>query len=80
MFTPTPLILTRAFSIPFSRPSGYLHTIDHPLLPPPSILTAAYLFPKYFSTLTSAVQKVGGQKYLEWDIDPKASKEEKKRE
>jgi hypothetical protein len=58
--------------------NGYIHTIDHPLFPAPSILDIAFMFSDEFSTLTSAVQKVGGQKYLEWEYDEKNSKHGKR--
>jgi uncharacterized surface protein with fasciclin (FAS1) repeats len=46
--------------------NGYIHTLDHPLLPPPSIFESAYLFPDFYSTATSAIQGTGGRRYLDW--------------
>jgi len=37
--------------------NGYLHEIDHPLLPPPSVLDGAF-FVRAFDTFTTAIQKV----------------------
>ena len=53
--------------------NGYLHTINHPLIPPDSIFNEAYLFPDTFSTLTSAVQGLDSRKYLEWKYDKESS-------
>jgi len=49
--------------------NGYLHTLDHPLIPPGSIFESAYLLPDFYSTLTSAVQHLHGQHYLDWQYD-----------
>lgn len=49
--------------------NGFLHTLNHPLLPPPSIFESLYLFPDFFSTLTSAVQGTDGRHYLDWGYD-----------
>ncbi|KAK4688024.1 hypothetical protein P7C73_g2099, partial [Tremellales sp. Uapishka_1] len=54
--------------------NGYLHTLNHPLIPPGSILEEVFLFPDTFSTLTSSVQKVHGSKYLDWSYDHDESK------
>jgi len=53
--------------------NGYLHTIDHPLLPPGSIFESAFLFPDTFATLTSAVQGLDARKFLEWHYDKEES-------
>ena len=53
--------------------NGYLHTINHPLIPPGSIFNEAFLFPDTFSTLTSAVQGLDARKYLEWKYDRESS-------
>ncbi|CAG8600110.1 11033_t:CDS:2 [Ambispora gerdemannii] len=39
--------------------NGLLHTIGDVLLPPPNVLIESFLFPNYYSTFTSAIQKVG---------------------
>ncbi|ORY25187.1 FAS1 domain-containing protein [Naematelia encephala] len=49
--------------------NGIFHTLDAPLIPPPSLFEEAYLFPKVFSTLTSAVQRLHATKYLDWEYD-----------
>jgi len=46
--------------------NGIVHTINHPLLPPPSIFESAYLFPDFYSTATSAIQGTHGRHYLDW--------------
>ncbi|KAI6019726.1 hypothetical protein F5J12DRAFT_812737 [Pisolithus orientalis] len=38
--------------------NGIIHHITRPLLPPPSIFQAAFLFPEAFSYVTSAIQRV----------------------
>lgn len=37
--------------------NGYLHEIDHPLIPPPSVLSSAF-FSRHLDTWTTAIQKV----------------------
>jgi len=54
--------------------NGYLHEIDHPLLPPPSILDEAFLSRK-FDTFTTALQKVSGTGAVAWEFSGKLSKE-----
>lgn len=58
--------------------NGYFHTLNHPLLPPPSILDELFLFPDFFSTLTSAVQQVHKSWALDWSYDRNKSKSEGK--
>lgn len=58
--------------------NGYFHTLNHPLLPPPSILDELFLFPDFFSTLTSAVQQVHKAWALDWSYDRNKSKSEGK--
>jgi len=58
--------------------NGYLHSLSHPLIPPPSILDEAFLFPKRFSILTSALQKIGAQSAVEWVLDYEKTKEKHK--
>ena len=53
--------------------NGYLHTIDHPLIPPGSIFDEAYLFPDVFSTLTSATQDLDLRKFVDWHYDRERS-------
>lgn len=53
--------------------NGYLHTLDHPLIPPGSIFEEAFLFPDTFSTLTSAVQGLDARKYIEYEYDREKS-------
>ncbi|WWC58086.1 uncharacterized protein I303_100621 [Kwoniella dejecticola CBS 10117] len=54
--------------------NGYFHSIDHPLIPPGSLIDELFLFPDVFSTLTSSVQKVHGREYLDWHYDREHSK------
>ncbi|TYJ51766.1 hypothetical protein B9479_007638 [Cryptococcus floricola] len=49
--------------------NGYFHALDHPLLPPGSILEELFLFPDTFSTLTSSVQKVHEAHALDYGYD-----------
>ncbi|KAF8343968.1 FAS1 domain-containing protein [Cantharellus anzutake] len=46
--------------------NGVIHVIDHPLFPPFGVLDQAFLVPQYFSTLTSAIQKVGLEDAVNW--------------
>ncbi|KAF8906022.1 FAS1 domain-containing protein [Gymnopilus junonius] len=39
--------------------NGIIHVVDGPLFPPPSIFQELYMFPRFFSTLTSALQRSG---------------------
>ncbi|KAI0933791.1 hypothetical protein AcV5_005843 [Taiwanofungus camphoratus] len=39
--------------------NGIIHVVNHPLLPPPSVFEITFLFPNVFSTLTSALGRVG---------------------
>ncbi|EDR11024.1 uncharacterized protein LACBIDRAFT_232955, partial [Laccaria bicolor S238N-H82] len=39
--------------------NGVIHVINHPLLPPPSIFQELFIAPQVFSTLTSAIQRMG---------------------
>lgn len=39
--------------------NGVIHAINHPLLPPPSIFQELFMAPQVFSTLTSAIQRMG---------------------
>lgn len=39
--------------------NGVIHLINHPLLPPFTVLNDLFLAPQIFSTLTSSIQKVG---------------------
>ncbi|OCF59699.1 hypothetical protein L486_02371 [Kwoniella mangroviensis CBS 10435] len=54
--------------------NGYFHTLNHPLIPPGSIIEELFLFPDVFSTLTSSVQKIHGRRYLDWSYDKEHSK------
>ncbi|WRT63681.1 uncharacterized protein IL334_000604 [Kwoniella shivajii] len=54
--------------------NGYFHTLNHPLIPPGSILDELFLFPDEFSTLTSSVQKLHSAHYLDWSYDKQHSK------
>ncbi|KAJ9119632.1 hypothetical protein QFC22_003341 [Naganishia vaughanmartiniae] len=49
--------------------NGYIHSVAKPLIPPPSVLDAAFLFPSKFSTFTSAIQKVGGEGAVMWEYN-----------
>jgi len=55
--------------------NGYLHEIDHPLLPPPSVLTSAF-FVRDFDTFTTAIQKIGETSAVAFEFSPKESKAE----
>ncbi|OCF39311.1 hypothetical protein I317_06893 [Kwoniella heveanensis CBS 569] len=59
--------------------NGIFHTLKYPLIPPGSILEELFLFPDTFSTLTSAVQKVHGQHFLDYSFDKEHSKPGKPR-
>jgi uncharacterized surface protein with fasciclin (FAS1) repeats len=48
-----------------SAPNGYIYTVNHPLIPPPSIMDELFLIDD-FSTLSSALQKVGLDDALQW--------------
>ncbi|KAF9567646.1 FAS1 domain-containing protein [Agrocybe pediades] len=39
--------------------NGYIHIVNHPLLPPPSAFQELYMAPRFFSTLTSVLQRSG---------------------
>jgi len=58
--------------------NGIVHTLDHPLLPPPSIFTTAYLFPDFYSTATTAIQGTHGRHYLDWQYTSNFSHPPKK--
>jgi uncharacterized surface protein with fasciclin (FAS1) repeats len=45
--------------------NGIIHVVDRPLLPPPSVFQELYMFPRYFSILTSALQR----SWLTHDLD-----------
>lgn len=49
--------------------NGVYHTINHPLIPPGSIFESLYIFPDFFSTLTSAIQGSNGRHFLDWGYD-----------
>ncbi|WWC85777.1 uncharacterized protein L201_000643 [Kwoniella dendrophila CBS 6074] len=59
--------------------NGYFHTLNHPLIPPGSIIDELFLFPDEFSTLTSSVQKLHGREYLDWSYDKEHSRPGKPR-
>jgi uncharacterized surface protein with fasciclin (FAS1) repeats len=46
--------------------NGIIHVVNHPLLPPPSIFQELFLIPEFFGTVTSALQRLGLTKALEW--------------
>ncbi|CAG7846272.1 SubName: Full=Uncharacterized protein {ECO:0000313/EMBL:CCA68471.1} [Serendipita indica DSM 11827] len=48
-----------------SAANGYIYTTNHPLIPPPSIMDELFLIDD-FSTLSSALQKVGLDDALQW--------------
>jgi uncharacterized surface protein with fasciclin (FAS1) repeats len=54
--------------------NGVYHTINHPLIPPGSIFESLYVFPDFFSTVTSAIQGSDGRHYLDWAYDREHSK------
>jgi uncharacterized surface protein with fasciclin (FAS1) repeats len=39
--------------------NGYVHVVNHPLLPPPAIFQEVFLAQRFFSTFTSTLQRVG---------------------
>ncbi|KAH6918830.1 fasciclin domain family protein [Coprinopsis sp. MPI-PUGE-AT-0042] len=39
--------------------NGYVHVVNHPLLPPPAIFQEVFLAQHFFSTFTSTLQRVG---------------------
>jgi uncharacterized surface protein with fasciclin (FAS1) repeats len=39
--------------------NGIIHTIDHPLLPPPTIFQELFITPHFFSYLSTALQRTG---------------------
>ncbi|WVQ93825.1 hypothetical protein IAU59_000903 [Kwoniella sp. CBS 9459] len=59
--------------------NGIFHTLKYPLIPPGSILEELFLFPDTFSTLTSTIQKVHGQGFLDYSYDREHSKPGKPR-
>lgn len=54
--------------------NGKLHELDHPLLPPGSIFDEMFVASKWLATTTSAIQRVGGTKYVDWGYDHEKSK------
>ncbi|EMD38694.1 hypothetical protein CERSUDRAFT_94231 [Gelatoporia subvermispora B] len=46
--------------------NGVLHEINHPLIPPGSTFQSAFLLEQFFSTATSALQRVGLTDEVEW--------------
>lgn len=54
--------------------NGYLHELDHPLLPPGSIFDELFLSSKWLSTSSSAIQRVGGRHYVDWGYDHEKSR------
>ena len=49
--------------------NGVIHVIDHPLIPPPSLFDVTFNLPDFYSTFTSATQKVGGTKYIDFQYE-----------
>lgn len=59
---PPAVVFTGTCSVLISTPllfTGVIHFLSAPLLPPLSPLNTAFLFPTFFSTLTSGLQRVG---------------------
>lgn len=54
--------------------NGKFHEVDHPLLPPGSVFEEMFLTSKWLSTTTSAIQRAGGTKYVDWGYDHERSK------
>ncbi|OSD02770.1 hypothetical protein PYCCODRAFT_1477418 [Trametes coccinea BRFM310] len=46
--------------------NGYVHVVNKPVTPPPSIFQLGFLFPEAFSTLTSALQRVELTDAVDW--------------
>ncbi|KDQ60570.1 hypothetical protein JAAARDRAFT_124834 [Jaapia argillacea MUCL 33604] len=46
--------------------NGFIHVINHPLIPPPSIFQVLFNLPHYFSIATSALQRVAVSGATEW--------------
>lgn len=57
-----------------SARNGQLHELEHPLLPPGSVFDEMFVASKWLSTSTSAIQRAGGTKYLDWGYDREKSK------
>ncbi|BEI84193.1 hypothetical protein CcaverHIS002_0407970 [Cutaneotrichosporon cavernicola] len=54
--------------------NGQVHELAHPLFPPASVFDEMFIASRWLSTSTSAIQRVGGAKYLEWGYDREKSK------
>ncbi|KAL7418886.1 hypothetical protein Q5752_006570 [Cryptotrichosporon argae] len=59
--------------------NGVVHTLDHPLLPPGSIIEELFLFPEHFSTLTSSIQKIHARHSVDYGYDRERSEPGKPR-
>ncbi|KAI9056677.1 hypothetical protein FKP32DRAFT_1607820 [Trametes sanguinea] len=46
--------------------NGFIHVVNKPVIPPPSIFQLGFFFPEGFSTLTSALQRVGLTDAVDW--------------
>ncbi|KAI0822649.1 hypothetical protein BC628DRAFT_654431 [Trametes gibbosa] len=46
--------------------NGLIHVVNRPIVPAPSIFQIGFIFPDSFSTLTSALQRVGLTDAVEW--------------
>lgn len=53
--------------------NGLFHTINHPLIPPPSLFDINYQVPDAFSTFTQSVYGLHGVEYLDYHYDRNAS-------
>ncbi|EJD02076.1 FAS1 domain-containing protein [Fomitiporia mediterranea MF3/22] len=50
--------------------NGFIHVVNHPLLPPPSIFQALFIAQREFSSFTSAIQRTGLTNALDYTFVP----------
>jgi len=53
--------------------NGVFHTINHPLIPPPSLFDISYQVPDAFSTLTQSIYGTESKDYFDYHYDRNAS-------
>ncbi|KAI0371796.1 hypothetical protein BV20DRAFT_965078 [Pilatotrama ljubarskyi] len=59
-------VASKVISADIKTKNGLIHVVSRPVLPPPSIFQIGFLFQDQFSTLTSALQRVGLTDAVEW--------------
>ncbi|KAI8998915.1 FAS1 domain-containing protein [Trametes punicea] len=59
-------IFSRVIWSDIETKNGVIHVVNRPVFPPPSIFQTAFLVPEAFSTLTSALARVGLTDAVEW--------------